>query len=170
MVRVEREDGSNPEAQPVDPSGETAMQILDSNRIMAISTLRSDGWPQTTFVGYANEGFTIYFVIFRASQKFANIQADDRVSVAVGQEPPDMRLAKALYAAAFASELMDPDGRGHAWRVLARKHPNLLGRSLPDPATTAIMRAECRHVSVLDYGKGLGHIDALTVTAGEVEE
>jgi hypothetical protein len=36
-----------------------AIEILNSHRIMAISTLRPDGWPQTTIVGYANEGLTL---------------------------------------------------------------------------------------------------------------
>lgn len=32
-----------------------AIEILDSQGIMSISTLRPDGWPPTTVVGYANE-------------------------------------------------------------------------------------------------------------------
>ncbi len=48
-----------------------AISILNKHRIMAISTVRPDGWPQTTVVGYANQGFDIIFLIFRASQKFA---------------------------------------------------------------------------------------------------
>ncbi|MEY9121514.1 nitroimidazol reductase NimA-like FMN-containing flavoprotein (pyridoxamine 5'-phosphate oxidase superfamily) [Bradyrhizobium yuanmingense] len=35
--------------------------LLDQHRTMRIATLRADGWPQVTTVGYANEGFTIYF-------------------------------------------------------------------------------------------------------------
>ena len=65
---------------------ETADQILGSHRTMAISTVRPDGWPQTTIVGYAN-GLILYFLIFRASQKFANIAKDNRVSLAVGEKP-----------------------------------------------------------------------------------
>ena len=38
-----------------------AIAILNANRIMAISTVRPDGWPQTTVVGYANRGFDIFF-------------------------------------------------------------------------------------------------------------
>jgi hypothetical protein len=44
------------------------VRILDENRLMAIATIRPDGWPQNTIVGYANAGFTVYFLIFRASQ------------------------------------------------------------------------------------------------------
>lgn len=138
-----------------------ANEILGENRVMAIATMRPDGWPQTTIVGYANEGLTIYFLIFRSSQKFANIARDDRVSLAVGKEPQDLRLARAFFAGAFASEVTDPKERDYAWRLLTRRHPNLAGAALPDMAVTALMRATCRHVSVVDYTKGLGHTDAL---------
>ena len=52
----------------------TAVKILNRHGVMAISTVRPDGWPQTTMVGYANQGFDLFFLIFRASQKLANIQ------------------------------------------------------------------------------------------------
>ena len=55
---------------------QAAIDILDSHRIMAVSTVRPDGWPQTTFVGYANEGFDIFFMVMRSSQKAANIARD----------------------------------------------------------------------------------------------
>lgn len=67
-----------------------AVRILDERRVMAVSTLRPDGWPQTTMVGYANDGLLIYFLVFRNSQKFANIQSDPRISIAVGEEPDDL--------------------------------------------------------------------------------
>ena len=83
---------------------QTAITLLNSHRIMAIATARPDGWPQNTIAGYANEGFDIFFLIFRSSQKFANIQCDDRISIAVGGEPsslgelrpstPELMLAK----------------------------------------------------------------------------
>jgi hypothetical protein len=64
---------------------------------MAISTVRPDGWPQTTVVGYANRGFQIFFLIFRASQKYANIQQDNRISIAVAPEPEEVEQLKAVY-------------------------------------------------------------------------
>ena len=152
-----------------DPAGDAALLLLYSNRTMAVSTLRPDGWPQTTFVGYANDGFTLYFVIFRTSQKFTNISADDRISVAIGHEPDDMHEAKAFYAAAFASEVVSQEEREDAWSIMAKRHPNLVGRPTPEQAQIAIMRAECRHLSVLDYSRGLGHVDALTITNGAVD-
>lgn len=140
---------------------ETATQILGSHRIMAVSTVRPDGWPQTTIVGYANDGPVLYFIIFRGSQKFANIANDDRISIAVGNEPPDLRLAKAVFAAARAAEVSDPAEQDHAWQLLKKRHPNLVGTPVPDRSVAAMMRAECQHLSVVDYTQGLGHTDAL---------
>jgi len=141
----------------------TAAEILGSHRIMALSTVRPDGWPQTTLVGYANDGATLYFVVFRDSQKFRNIAAEPRVSLAVGEEPRDMHLAQAVYAGAVAAEVTDPDERQRAWAVIGRRHTNLAAVSPPDPAETAIMAAKCRHLSVVDYTRGLGHSDIVTV-------
>jgi len=140
-----------------------AIDILDSHKTMAISTVRPDGWPQTTIVGYANEGWTIYFLIFRSSQKFANIGHDDRIAIAVGSEPNDLRELKAVYAAAHALEVADPEQRRRAWQLLVRRHPNLAAFEMPEPSESAMMRAKCKYVSALDYSQGFGHAEALTV-------
>ncbi|MER8957242.1 pyridoxamine 5'-phosphate oxidase family protein [Mesorhizobium sp. M0833] len=51
---------------------------------MTIATLRPDGWPQATTVGYVNEGLTLYFLCGLDSQKAENLARDDRVpSIAV---------------------------------------------------------------------------------------
>ena len=38
------------------------LALLDHHRIMTIATLRPDGWPQATTVGYVNDGLTLYFL------------------------------------------------------------------------------------------------------------
>jgi nitroimidazol reductase NimA-like FMN-containing flavoprotein (pyridoxamine 5'-phosphate oxidase superfamily) len=146
----------------------TAVQILDSHRLMAISTVRPDGWPQTTIVGYANNGLRLYFVIFRSSQKLANIQRDDRVSIAVGDEPRDFQHLTAVFAGAHAYEVKDASERELAWQLLTRRHPNLADFGIPDETEAALMCASCKHVSVLDYSKGFGHTDSFTVGDGGV--
>jgi nitroimidazol reductase NimA-like FMN-containing flavoprotein (pyridoxamine 5'-phosphate oxidase superfamily) len=140
-----------------------AIRILDTHRIMAISTVRPDGWPQTTIVGYANVGLTIYFMIFRSSQKFANIQRDDRISIAIGEEPRDVRELNAAYAGAHAAEVVDPGDREDAWRLLRQRHPNLADFEPPEPSEAAVMRAECKYVSILDYRMGPGYRRSLTI-------
>jgi len=140
-----------------------AIEILDRHRQMAISTVRPDGWPQTTIVGYANEGWTVYFLIFRSSQKFANIAADDRVSFAVTGEARSLGDIKAVYAGAHAAEVTDPATRERAWGLLVERHPNLADFGMPDDSLTALMGATCKYVSLVDYSRGIGHIEALTI-------
>ena len=140
-----------------------AIAILDRHRQMAISTVRPDGWPQTTIVGYANQGWTVYFLIFRSSQKFSNIAADDRISIAVGGEAHSLGEIKAVYAGAHAIEVTEPAERERAWALLVERHPNLADFGMPDESETALMSAGCKYVSLVDFSRGIGHIDALTV-------
>ena len=146
-----------------------AVHILDQNRVMALATNRPDGWPQTTWVGYANEGLLIYFVVSRRSQKFANIQKDDRVSLVVGRDFHDPSTIMALSVAAHASEVTDAEQRKRAVSLLLDRHPGLRKLESPSRDHSAVMRAYPEIVTVLDYSKGFGHADVLTVSPGGVE-
>ena len=140
-----------------------AISILNAHRLMAISTVRPDGWPQTTIVGYANAGFDIFFMIFRSGQKFANIAKDDRVAIAVASEPRELGELKAVYAGAHACEITDPKERDEAWRQLMQRHSNLAGFNMPDGNEAVFMRARCKYVSVLDFSQGIGHREQLVI-------
>lgn len=144
------------------------IRILDTHRIMAISTIRPDGWPQTTIVGYANIGLTIYFLIFRSGQKFANIAHENRVSMSVGEEPANIRQLNAVYAGAHAAEVTDPEEREAAWRLLRQRHSNLESFELPDADEAAMMRADCKYISMLDYRIGPGYRRTLTIGSDEM--
>ncbi|HKT20992.1 MAG TPA: pyridoxamine 5'-phosphate oxidase family protein, partial [Stellaceae bacterium] len=54
------------------------LALLDEHRIMTVATLRPDGWPQATTVGYVSEDLTLYFLCGRDSQKVRNLSRDDR--------------------------------------------------------------------------------------------
>jgi nitroimidazol reductase NimA-like FMN-containing flavoprotein (pyridoxamine 5'-phosphate oxidase superfamily) len=137
---------------------------------MAISTLRRDGWPQTTMVSYANEDILIYFIVSRQSQKFANIERDDRVSLAIGHDFHDPGTIKALSVAARASEVRDPKQRHRAVKLLLERHPGLQRLERPEPEHSAVMRASPEIITILDYSKGFGHADLLTVGPGGLTE
>ena len=143
---------------------QSAIDILNSNRIMTIATVRRDGWPQASIVGYANEGWSLCFLIYRDSQKFANITRDNRAAITVGSEPKEIQQIKAVYAGCEVFELTDLGERSRAWDLLARKHPNLTDLAPPQAAELATMVARCGHVSMLDYTEGLGHTESITVS------
>jgi nitroimidazol reductase NimA-like FMN-containing flavoprotein (pyridoxamine 5'-phosphate oxidase superfamily) len=140
-----------------------AIRILNTHRIMAISTIRPDGWPQTTIVGYANRGFDLVFLIYRSSQKLANIRHDDRISIAVAAEPAELDQLQAVYASAHAREITVESEREAAWRQLMERHANLAGSRIPEATEAVFMAARCEHVSMLDFTQGLGHREQLIV-------
>ena len=146
-----------------------AVDILDQYRLMTLATLRADGWPQATMVSYANEGLLLYFIISRASQKYANIDRDSRVSIVVGRDFDDPAEIKALSIAANASEVRDPAQRKRAIGLILERHPALAELGGPDLEHSAVMRAYCSIVTILDYSKGFGHSDMLTVGPGGAE-
>jgi nitroimidazol reductase NimA-like FMN-containing flavoprotein (pyridoxamine 5'-phosphate oxidase superfamily) len=146
-----------------------AVEILDQYRLMTIATLRADGWPQATMVSYANDGLLLYFIISRQSQKYANIARDSRVSIVVGRDFEDPAEIKALSVAANASEVQDPAQRRRAIDLIMQRHPVLARLGGPDLGHSVVMRAYCSIVTILDYSKGFGHADLLTVGPGGPE-
>lgn len=143
-----------------------AIDILQDNRLMAISTLRPDGWPQATMVSYANEDILLYFIVSRQGQKFANIQRDDRVSLVIGRDFHDPSTIKAVSIAARASEVRDAKQRERAVKLLLERHPGLRRLERPEAGHSAVIRANPEIITILDYSKGFGHADLLTVGPG----
>src|SRR6476469_3590178 len=84
------------------------LALLDQHRIMTIATLREDGWPQATTVGYANEGMTLYFLCGLESQKAKNLAQDDRLSLTIDHDTPQVMEIKGLSMAARAQAVTDP--------------------------------------------------------------
>src|SRR5678816_2732910 len=81
--------------------------LLDAHRIMTFATLRPDGWPQATTVGYVNVGLTLYFLCGLDSQKAANLARDDRVSLTIDHDTSDLMAIVGLSMAAHASVVTD---------------------------------------------------------------
>ena len=133
---------------------------LDARRILSIATLRLDGWPQATIVGYVNDGPTIYFMISRESQKFANISADPRVSICIGEDVAEPMAIRGASAAATVAEVTDAEEQQRAMALMLKRYPEYEGMMAGvDASGMAIMRATPFLASVLTYEKGFGHTD-----------
>lgn len=145
-----------------------ARRILDDHRLMALATVRPDGWPQATLVGYVNDGLEIYFVVSRRSQKFQNILRDDRVSLTIGADSHEPAEIMALSMAARVSEVRDQPRRDEIHAMLVRRRPEFAAFPKPDPQRSAILRATPEIISVLDYSRGFGHADTLVVGAEDL--
>ena len=139
----------------------TILKLLDQHRIMRLATLRPDGWPQATTVGYGNDGMTLYFLCGLDSQKAANLARDDRVSLTVDHDTPQVMEITGLSIAAHAAAVTDPDEGEKAMRLMMQKYPEQKSLSLPMPkfSEVRVFRVTPKMISVLDYSKGFGHTD-----------
>jgi nitroimidazol reductase NimA-like FMN-containing flavoprotein (pyridoxamine 5'-phosphate oxidase superfamily) len=140
------------------------IDILGQHRIMSMATNRPDGWPQATIVGYANDGLVIYCFIARDGQKFANLARDPRVSIAIGSDVPQPLQISGLSLAARAEPVQDRGEVDHAYALLLQRYPEYKIMPQPDPAAVPLMRITPEVVSILDYSKGFGHTDLVSVT------
>ncbi len=140
------------------------LELLDQHRVMSIATLRPDGWPQVTTVGYVNEGLTLYFLCGLDSQKAANLARDDRVSLTIDHDTPQIMLITGLSMAARAHVVADREEASKILRMLPLKYPEQtsLPGPLPTPDEARIFRVTPTVISVLDYSKGFGNTDLVT--------
>jgi len=130
---------------------------------MTIATLRPDGWPQATTVGYGNEGLAIYFLCAPDSQKAANLALDDRVSLTIDDDTGQLMSIEGLSMAARAHLVTDPSEAEKALDLLIRRYPpQEIQIPMPRVADLRIFRLTPSVISVLDYSKGFGHTDLVT--------
>ena len=143
---------------------EKILVLLDQHRIMTIATLRPDGWPQATTVGYANDGLTLYFLCGPDSQKAENLARDDRVSLTIDHDTPQVMEITGLSMAAHAQVVTDPKEGEKALCLLMQKYPlqDSLPLPMPTPEDVRIFRVTPTVISVLDYSRGFGHTDLVT--------
>jgi nitroimidazol reductase NimA-like FMN-containing flavoprotein (pyridoxamine 5'-phosphate oxidase superfamily) len=142
---------------------EKILTILDKHRIMTVATLRPDGWPQATTVGYVNEGLTLYFLCGLDSQKAKNLALDNRLSLTIDHDTPNLMAITGLSMAARAHAVEDRAEAEKVLRMLPLKYPEAppLPMKMPNPDEIRLFRVTPTVISLLDYSKGFGHTDLL---------
>lgn len=134
--------------------------LLAENRVMAVATLRADGWPQATMVGYVYDDLALYFAVARDSQKLANITREPRISIALGRESPDR--IRGLSMAALAKEVADLSEIERLNRLIAQRYPEEIVFA-PRKSGAAVLRAEPQVISIIDHDKGPGEPELVEV-------
>ena len=140
------------------------LTLLDQHRIMTVATLRPDGWPQATTVGYVNEALTLYFLCGLDSQKARNLDQDDRISLTIDHDTADLMSITGLSMAAHAHPITDRSEADRVLRMLPLKYPDAppLPMKMPSADEVRLFRVTPVVISVLDYSKGFGHTDLVT--------
>lgn len=140
------------------------LAILDQHRIMTVATLRSDGWPQATTVGYVNDGLVLYFLCGLDSQKAKNLARDDRLSLTIDHDTADLMSITGLSMAARAHAVVDRAEAEKVLGMLPLKYPEAkpLPMKMPTSDEVRLFRVTPTVISLLDYSKGFGHTDLVT--------
>lgn len=143
------------------------LTLLGEHRIMTIATLRPDGWPQATTVGYAHDDLDIYFLCGPASQKATNLARDDRVSLTIDHEIPQVMEITGLSMAGRARRVTEGAEAERVMRLIMARYPEqaAMAMPMPAPADVALFHVTPTVISVLDYSKGFGHTDMVDCQA-----
>jgi nitroimidazol reductase NimA-like FMN-containing flavoprotein (pyridoxamine 5'-phosphate oxidase superfamily) len=129
---------------------------LKAHHNMSLATVRPDGYPQATTVGYANDGLTLYFVCDRNGQKVRNLKRSPKVSLTINKDWSNWKKITGLSMGGNATVLERPADTRRALALLSRKFKAMKELSAEDLAGTAFVRVQPKVISVLDYRRGFG--------------
>ena len=140
----------------------TIEDILARTNDMSIATVRPDGWPQTTTVSYVSDGLTIYFVTGEHAQKARNIAINNKVSATIDRPYKNWNSILSLSLGGVATAVTDKKEITHVEKLMTEKFPQAADIEMPDEAP-AVFKITPKVISVLDYSKGFGHTDMVTL-------
>ncbi len=139
------------------------LAILDEATDMTIATVRPDGFPQATTVGYVHDGVTLYFGTAGDSQKARNIELCDKVSLTVTLPYDRWELIRAVSMGARATRLADKEEIAKVGRLMLKKFPQGADFGPEEADSIALFAVRPVVISVLDYRKGFGHTELIEV-------
>jgi nitroimidazol reductase NimA-like FMN-containing flavoprotein (pyridoxamine 5'-phosphate oxidase superfamily) len=132
------------------------LDVFQSQHVMAIATVRPDGFPQTTWVNYINDGLTLYFASDAASQKIGNIRLCDKVSAAIADETQNFNKLRSVSLAGRAARVRDAATADDVALRLFKRLPQSRKFVPKDPASLAIVKIMPVAISLIDYSEGYG--------------
>ncbi len=132
------------------------LDVLRSQHLMTLATLRPDGYPQATTLNYISDGFTIYFATDAASQKAGNIKLNGKVAVAIANQAQDFYKLRGLSLSGNASRLFDKEQADEVALQLFRKLPQSKRFVPDDRKQLAVFAITPVAISLVDYAAGFG--------------
>jgi nitroimidazol reductase NimA-like FMN-containing flavoprotein (pyridoxamine 5'-phosphate oxidase superfamily) len=142
------------------------VSILADANDMAIATVREDGYPQATTVSYVNAGLAIYFGCSAESQKAKNIAHSAKVSLTVNLPYASWNEIRGLSIGGKAEPVIDRDEIQQVGELMCQKFAQIAPYAPTELEGIELFRVTPEVVSILDYRKGFGHTDLVSVPAG----
>lgn len=132
------------------------LEVLRSQHLMTLATIRPDGYPHATIVNYIHDGLTLYFAADAASQKAGNIKLNNKVSLAIASETEDFYKLRGLSMSGLATRVLDKDMARQLSLRLFRQLPQSRRFVPQDPNQLAVFSITPVAISLVDYASGFG--------------
>ena len=142
---------------------EKILAILSGATDMTIATVRPDGYPQATTVGFVHDDLTVYFGTAADSQKARNIALCDKVSLTVNLPYDRWEEIQALSMGGRAALVTERAEMAKVGRLMLKKFPQGADFGPEEADAIAIFSVTPVVVSVLDYRNGFGHTELVQV-------
>lgn len=142
--------------------------ILDQCVDMTVATVRPDGAPQATVVSFVYDGLIIYFVCGASSQKVVNIAHNPRVAVTMTPPYGNWNEIEGLSIFGTAEVVTDAKELSKIGGLVQKRFPQIDQLEPVAADEIKFIRLHPVHISVLDYSKGFGHVDLVTIVADDI--
>lgn len=143
---------------------EFILNILANAKDLTLATMRPDGYPQATTVSFAFDDLVIYVAVGKDSQKAANIRQNNKISLTVNNDYTDWSQIKGLSMGGVAEVADDPQSMQSAAACLLARFPQAAEWANSEQKNqVAFLKIRPQVISILDYTKGFGHTETVTV-------
>jgi uncharacterized protein YhbP (UPF0306 family) len=132
------------------------LEVLQSQHLMTLATIRPDGFPQATIVNYIHDGLTLYFASDAASQKAANIRLNNKVSVAIASQTEDFYKLRGLSMSGIATRILQKETAEELSLSLFRRLPQSKRFVPQHPKQVAVFSIAPVAITLVDYASGFG--------------
>ncbi len=132
------------------------LDVLKRHHMMALATIRPDGFPQATTVNYVHEDLTLYFATDAASQKAGNIKLNNKVSAAITSETRDFYKLRGLSLSGLAARIVDEQEAQRLSLKLFRALPQSRRFVPSDSEDLAVFSITPVVIALVDYASGFG--------------
>ena len=142
---------------------------VDKTRFAVLAYVRSDGAPLLRSMGsFDPDGVNLYFSTRKEAAKVKEINDRRRISFFFEHEGQELTQWKNLLLVGDAVKVDEGDELKHAVQLLSNRNPRFKERidkgELP---STQIFKLNTEEVEFLDYGKGFGHVEKVTLQKAE---
>ncbi|SRR6266568_6814818 len=141
------------------------VNYVDKTRFAVLAYVRNDGTPLLRSMGsFVPDGLNLYFTTRRDAAKVKEIGDRRRISFFFEHEGQELNQWKNLLLVGDAVKVEEGDEHKQAVQLLSNRNPRFKERvdkgELPG---TQIFRLNTEEVEFLDYGKGFGHVEKVTL-------